>query len=41
MFIELIIPMKSTSDRERDVMDEDVIAAGMHNAQMIADSKHR
>jgi hypothetical protein len=41
MFIELIVPMKSTGGRERAVMDDDVVAAGMHNAQMIADSKHR
>jgi hypothetical protein len=29
MLIEMIIPMNSTGGRERDVMDEDVIAAGM------------
>jgi hypothetical protein len=40
MFIELIVPMNSTGGRERDVMDEDIIAAGMHPVQMIADSKH-
>jgi hypothetical protein len=39
LFIELIVPMNSTGGRERDVMDDDVIAAGMQPAQMIADSK--
>jgi hypothetical protein len=39
MFIELIVPMNSTGGRERDVMDEDIIAAGMHHAQKIANSK--
>jgi hypothetical protein len=37
MFIELIVPMNSTGGRERDVMDHDVVAAGMQNAQMLAD----
>jgi hypothetical protein len=40
MFIELIVPMNSTGGRERDVMDEEIIAAGMQPVQMIADSKH-
>jgi hypothetical protein len=35
MFIELIVPMNSTGGRERDVMDEDIIAAGMQPVQMI------
>jgi hypothetical protein len=39
MFIELIIPMKSTGGTENDVIDDDVIAAGMQYAQMIADPK--
>jgi hypothetical protein len=39
MFIELIVPMKSTGGIGRDVMDDDVIAAGMQYAQMNADSK--
>jgi hypothetical protein len=39
MFIELIVPMNRTGGRERDVMDEDAIAAGMQYAQMIADPK--
>jgi hypothetical protein len=33
MFIELIVPMNSTGGRERDVMNEDVIAAGMQPVQ--------
>ena len=41
MLIEMIVPMKSTGGRERDVMDDDVIAAGMQHVKMIADSKHR
>jgi hypothetical protein len=39
MLIEMIIPMNSTGGRERDVMDEDVIAAGMQHVLKIADSK--
>jgi hypothetical protein len=39
--MELIVPMNSTGGRERDVMDEDALAAGMQQVQMIADSKHR
>jgi hypothetical protein len=41
MFVETDRPFDTTGGRERDVMDEDVLAAGMHNAQMIANSKHR
>jgi hypothetical protein len=40
MLIEMIIPINITGGRERDVMNEDVIAAGMQPVQMIADSKH-
>jgi hypothetical protein len=40
MFIELIVPMNSAGGRERDVMDEGVIAAGMQPVQMIGGSKH-
>jgi hypothetical protein len=39
MFIELIVPINSTGGKERDVMDDVVIAAGMHYAQKIANSK--
>jgi hypothetical protein len=40
MFIELIVPMKSTGGRERDAMNENDIADRIQPVQMIADSKH-
>jgi hypothetical protein len=39
MLIEMNDPMNSTGGGERDVMEDDAIAAGMHHAQKIANSK--
>jgi hypothetical protein len=39
MLIEMNVPMNSTGGGERDVMEDDALAAGMQYAQMNADSK--
>jgi hypothetical protein len=39
MFTEMIIPLNRTSGTERDVMALNIVAAGMHHAQKIANSK--
>jgi hypothetical protein len=39
MFIEMIIPLNSTSSGERDLMNDNVLAAGMQHDLKIADSK--
>jgi hypothetical protein len=41
MLLEMHVPMNSAGGGERDVMEDDALAAGVQHVQMIADLKHR